>query len=67
MPDASVSEVARRFGIARRVICRWRQELATAGPDFVDVAIIDVPLDGEEMPANGNASARPSPVRSWTT
>ena len=25
-PDASVSEVARRFGIARRVLCRWRQE-----------------------------------------
>jgi len=27
-PGASVSEVARRYGIARRVLCRWRQEQA---------------------------------------
>ena len=37
-PGASVSEVARRFGIARRVLCRWRQEAAVR---FVDVEIID--------------------------
>ena len=37
-PGASVSEVARRFGIARRVLCRWRQEEAVR---FVDVEIID--------------------------
>ena len=37
-PGASVSEVARRFGIARRVLCRWRQEEAMR---FVDVEIID--------------------------
>ena len=37
-PGASVSEVARRFGIARRVLCRWRQEEAT---QFVDVEIVD--------------------------
>ena len=29
-PGRSVSEVARRYGIARRVICRWKQELAAA-------------------------------------
>lgn len=39
-PGASISEVARRYGIARRVLCRWRQEkVATTG--FVDVEIID--------------------------
>ena len=39
-PDASVAKIARRYGIARRVLCRWRQELA-AGPTFVTVEIID--------------------------
>lgn len=37
-PGASVSEVARRYGIARRVLCRWRQEEAVR---FVDVEIVD--------------------------
>ena len=49
MPGASVSEVARRYGIARRVICRWRQELATASPGFVDVEIVDAPTDRGEL------------------
>jgi hypothetical protein len=39
-PGASISEIARRYGIARRVLCRWRQEEA-ATPGFVDVEIID--------------------------
>ncbi len=43
-PDASVSEVARRYGIAKRVLFRWRQELAAAGPAFVAVEISDAPL-----------------------
>ncbi|WP_347310006.1 IS66 family insertion sequence element accessory protein TnpA [Defluviimonas sp. SAOS-178_SWC] len=42
-PGASVSEVARRYGIARRVLCRWRQEEAVR---FVDVEI----ADGEMAP-----------------
>jgi transposase-like protein len=42
-PGASVSEVARRYGIARRVLCRWRQEQAAAGMVFVDVEIIEAP------------------------
>lgn len=46
-PGASLSEVAQRYGIARRVICRWRQELAAATPAFVTVEIIDAP-DGQE-------------------
>jgi hypothetical protein len=43
-PGASVSEVARRYGIARRVLCRWRQEqTAAATPSFVDIEIVDAP------------------------
>lgn len=38
-PGASVAEVARRYGIDRRVLCRWKQELAP--PAFVAVRIID--------------------------
>ena len=50
-PGASVSEVARRHGIARRVLCRWRQELAAASPTFVSVEIVDAsPAPGEDMP-----------------
>jgi hypothetical protein len=40
LPDASVSEVARRYGIDRRILCRWKQELSP--PAFVAVEIIDV-------------------------
>jgi transposase-like protein len=49
-PGASVSEVARRYGIARRVLCRWRQEQATAAtPSFVNVEIVDAPAAPEEV------------------
>jgi hypothetical protein len=44
---ASVSEVARRFGIDRRVLCRWRQEQA-ANVGFVSVEIVDAPDAREE-------------------
>jgi transposase-like protein len=37
-PDASLAKIARRYGIARRVLCRWKQEL-TAAPVFVAVQI----------------------------
>jgi transposase len=47
-PGMSLSEVARRYGIARRVICRWRQELAVDKPMFVEVEITDRPTSGEE-------------------
>ncbi len=47
-PGASVSEVARRYGIARRVLFRWRQE-QVAKPVFVDVEIIDTPDAGQEV------------------
>ena len=45
-PDASLSAVARRYGIAARVLFRWKQELA-APPVFIAVQIADahVPPD----------------------
>jgi len=53
-PGASLSAVARRYGIAARVLFRWKRELA-ATPVFVAVQIADVPapsdaaLDAEEQ------------------
>lgn len=42
-PGASAAAVARRYGIARRVLRRWKQELAAAAaPAFVTVQIADV-------------------------
>jgi hypothetical protein len=41
-PSASLSEVARRYGIAARVLFRWKQELtAMAATVFVAVQITD--------------------------
>jgi hypothetical protein len=50
-PGASLSEVARHYGIAARVLFRWKQELATA-PAFVTVEITDAngPCDEERAP-----------------
>lgn len=39
-PGTSAAAVARRYGIARRVLRRWKQELATS-PTFVTVQISD--------------------------
>ena len=39
---ANLSEVARRYGIAARVLFRWKQELTpSAAPAFVAVQITD--------------------------
>jgi transposase-like protein len=47
-PSASLSEVARRYGIAARVLFRWKQELtATPGPVFVPVHITDAGVPSE--------------------
>ena len=43
----SLSEVARRYGIAARVLFRWKQEL-TATPVFVAVQITDDDAPAEE-------------------
>lgn len=48
-PDASVAQIARRYGIARRVLCRWKQELAP--PVFVAVQITDVAAPSGTTPA----------------
>ena len=37
-PDTRFSEVARRYGIAERVLFRWKQELTQVAPLFVAVA-----------------------------
>jgi hypothetical protein len=39
-PGASVSDVSRRYGIDRRILCRWKQELSP--PAFVAIKITDV-------------------------
>jgi hypothetical protein len=41
-PHARLSEVARRYGIAERVLFRWKQEMMpAAAPTFVAVEITD--------------------------
>ena len=38
-PGASAAEVARRYGIAQRVLRRWKQELAATAPAFVTIQV----------------------------
>ena len=46
LPDACFAEVARRYGVAERVLFRWKQEATQAGaPIFVAVEVTDGPLD----------------------
>jgi len=40
-PGTSAAEVARRYGIAERVLRRWKQELVTTVPTFVTVQVTD--------------------------
>src|SRR6186997_406165 len=40
-PGARAAEVARRYGIAQRVLRRWKQELAATPPTFVTVQVTD--------------------------
>ena len=47
-PGASLSEVARRYGIAARVLFRWKQELTQVAPLFVAVEIADATPPTEE-------------------
>jgi hypothetical protein len=47
-PGASLSEVARRYGIAARVLFRWKQELTQVAPLFVAVGIADATPPIEE-------------------
>ena len=51
-PGVSLSEIARRYGIDRRILCRWKQRRkAVVAPQFVAVEIRDgatepAPLEG---------------------
>ena len=52
-PGASVSDVARRHGIAVRQLFRWKQELVTAAKaetTFLPVTITDTPEQPAEVP-----------------
>ena len=52
-PGASLSEVARRYGIAARVLFRWKQELTvTAAPMFVTVEITDAGAPSDTAPSS---------------
>jgi hypothetical protein len=42
-PGASVSDVARRYGIDRRILCRWKLELTP--PAFVTVEVTDMSVE----------------------
>ena len=50
-PGASAADIARRYGIAERVLRRWKQELATA-PVFVAVQITDPSVQPTATPAD---------------
>ena len=57
-PGVSLSAVARRYGIAARVLFRWKQELTPAAPPlFVTVAIADAIPPLQAAPCQG----RPTP------
>ena len=47
-PGDSLSEVARRYGIAARVLFRWKQEQTQVAPLFVTVEIADATPPTEE-------------------
>ncbi len=50
--DTSIAEVARRYGIDRRVLRRWKVELAAVTvPTFVSVEITDATSSAEEAMA----------------
>ena len=51
-PGANLSEVARRYGIAARVLFRWKQELTTATPVFVSVQITDATAASDVVLSN---------------
>jgi hypothetical protein len=52
-PDASVAPIARRCSIARRVLCRWKQELAR--PLFIAVQVTDQDASPCTTPTTGGA------------
>lgn len=53
-PGTSAAEVGRRYGIAQRILRRWKQELATT-PAFVTVHLTDAPAPSSATPTVGGA------------
>jgi Transposase len=57
-PGASLSEVARRYGIAARVLFRWKQELKpSAAPMFVTVQIADATAASDAALGDGERAS----------
>jgi transposase-like protein len=54
-PDASAAQVARRYGIAQRLLRRWKQELATTALAFVTVQVTDVDAPPRDIPTAAEA------------
>ena len=44
-PGTSLSEIARRYGVDRRMLCRWKQKLIQPAPSFVTVEIVEAQHD----------------------
>ncbi|MGD9715098.1 MAG: transposase [Thermomicrobiales bacterium] len=61
-PGASVSSVARRYGIAPRVLFRWKQEQAPPEPEpvFLPVAVRDESVAAEQASHLPDISAPPA-------
>ena len=58
---ASVSGVARKYGIGTRLLFSWKKELTTEtspGPTFLPVTLVD----GADQPAGSASVAAPAPV-----
>lgn len=47
-PGTSLSEIARRYGVDRRMLCRWKQKLAQPAPSFITVEIVETQRDKAE-------------------
>jgi transposase-like protein len=65
-PGASVSGVARQYGIAARVLFRWKQELAPVAKTettFLPVTITDAPEQSAETPPSSPPAPSYSPCR----
>ena len=48
-PGARLAEVARHYGVAERLLFRWKQELTATAPSFVSVEIADDVALAEEQ------------------
>ena len=61
-PGSSIASVARRYGIDRPLLCRWKRELAPPEPEpvFLEVTVSDGPGEPEAASAALPVSAPPS-------